>query len=189
VTVPPAAPATVTLRRGRRRDLEALTAIERNFFGSDHRISRQSFRRFIASSKSTLIVAEVGGTLAGCALVNYRIDSRLGRLYTIAVAAEFQRRGIARRLLAAAEKSARGRGCRAMRLEVREDDPGAIALYESSGYIRIGRRKRYYGGEVDALRFEKPLDRPPNPPDLRARIGFDGGHRGRRSRQSSRFRL
>jgi ribosomal-protein-alanine N-acetyltransferase len=151
------------LRRGRLTDLDALTALERDFFTSDHVISRRGFRHFIASAKSTLIVAEVTGKIAGCALVNYRHGSKRGRLYTIAVASEFQRRGIARQLLAAAEKSARGHGCRFMRLEVREDDAAAIALYESSGYALFGRRSRYYDGRIDALRFEKPLGRPPNP--------------------------
>lgn len=146
------------LRRGRPGDLDALLALEREFFTSDHQISRQGFRRFLTSPRSSLIVADVDGAVAGCALVNYRHGSDRARLYTIAVGAAFQRRGIARRLLAAAERNARVRGCRAMRLEVRADDAGAIALYESSGYCRFGRRKRYYDGKIDALRLEKPLD-------------------------------
>lgn len=148
------------LRRGRLADLDALVALERDFFTADHIISRRGFRRFIASPKSALIVAEIGGKAAGCVLVNYREGSRRGRLYTISVGREFQRRGIARQLMAAAERSARRRGCRFMRLEVRADDAGAIALYESSGYARFGRRRRYYDNRIDALRFEKPLGRP-----------------------------
>lgn len=148
------------LRRGRLADLDALIALERDFFTADHIISRRSFRHFITSPKSALIVAEVGGKVAGCVLVNYRRSSRRGRLYTISVGREFQRRGIARQLMAAAEKSARRRGCRFMRLEVRADDAGTIALYESSGYVRFGRHRRYYDNRIDGLRFEKPLDRP-----------------------------
>lgn len=145
------------LRRGRLADLDALVALEREFFTADLVISRRSFRHFITSPRSTLIVAEVDGKIVGCALVNYRRDSKRGRLYTISVASEFQRRGIARQLIAAAETSARRRGCRFMRLEVRADDAGAIALYESSGYGRFGRLHRYYDNRVDALRFEKRL--------------------------------
>lgn len=148
------------LRRGRLADLDALLALERDFFTADHVISRRSFRNFITSPKSALIVADVDGKVAGCALVNYRQGSRRGRLYTISVGREFQRRGIARQLMAAAEASARRRGCRFMRLEVRADDAGAIALYESSGYARFGRRRRYYDKRIDALRLEKSLARP-----------------------------
>ncbi len=148
------------LRRGRLADLDALLALEQEFFTPDHIISRRSFRHFITSPTSTLIVADVAGQLAGCVLVNYRQGSRRGRLYTISVGREFQRRGIARRLMAAAEASARRHGCRSMRLEVCADDAGAIALYESSGYVRFGRHARYYDNRIDALRFEKSLKRP-----------------------------
>ena len=170
MTAAPAIADEITLRPGRMSDLETLTAIERDFFGADHQISRQSFRRFISSPKSTLIVADVGGAVAGCSLVNYRKNSKRARLYTIAVGRNFQRRGIARRLLVEAEKAAERRGSSVMRLEVREDDPGAIALYESAGYRRFARRSRYYEGKVDALLFEKPLvaekpvDRPRDDP-------------------------
>ena len=148
------------LRRGRLADLDALIALELEFFTSDHVISRRAFRQFITSPRSTLIVAEMGGDVAGCALVNYRQRSRRCRLYSISVGREFQRRGIARQLMAAAERNARRRGCRFMRLEVRADDAGAIALYESSGYVCFGRRRRYYDNRIDALRFEKSLGRP-----------------------------
>ena len=149
------------LRRGRLRDLDVLLALEREFFTWDHQISRRGFRHFIASSKSTLIVAEIGGQMAGCVLVLYRRGSKLARLYTIAVDRRFQGRGLARRLLAAAEKNATRRGRRIMRLEVRADDAGAITLYETSGYRRFGRRHRYYDNRIDALRFDKPLPRKP----------------------------
>ncbi len=148
------------LRRGRLADLDALIALELEFFTSDHVISRRSFRHFITSPKSALIVADVDGQTAGCALVNYRQGSRRGRLYSISVGRDFQRRGIARQLMAAAERDARRRGCGFMRLEVRADDVGAIALYESSGYVRFGRRRRYYDNRIDALCFEKSLGRP-----------------------------
>jgi ribosomal protein S18 acetylase RimI-like enzyme len=145
------------LRNGQMSDLEALLALEQEFFTPDHRISRRSFRRFLHSQHAKLLVAAIHGKVAGCALVLYRQGSRRARLYTIAVGRKFQRRGLARRLLRAAQTHAKRQGCRSMRLEVRADDAGTIALYESSGYRRFGRRRRYYAGRIDALRFEKPL--------------------------------
>jgi ribosomal protein S18 acetylase RimI-like enzyme len=47
-----------------------------------------------------------------------------------------------------------------MRLEVRADSRGSIALYKASGYRCIGRAPGYYG-RVDALRLEKALDKEP----------------------------
>jgi ribosomal protein S18 acetylase RimI-like enzyme len=149
--------SSVTFRRGRVADLDALIAFEKKFFTIDHQISRRGFRHFIASPKSSLIVADAGGTVAGCVLVNYRRSSKIARLYTIAVGTDFQRRGTARRLLEEAEKKAVRRGRRLMRLEVRADDAGTIKLYETSGYRQFGRKPRYYAGHADALRFEKSL--------------------------------
>ena len=144
------------LRRGRIGDIDDLILLEQHFLAADQ-LSRRSFRHFVSAPKSTLIVAEANGKVAGCALVLYRQGSERARLYTIAVASEFRRRGLARRLLKAVEKDARRRGCLFMRLEVRADDPGAITLYETSGYYFFARRRRYYAGRIDALRFEKPL--------------------------------
>jgi [ribosomal protein S18]-alanine N-acetyltransferase len=139
-------------------DLKALLVLE-EYFTPDHRISRRSFRRFMCSPNATLIVATIGIDVGGCALVLYRQGSMRARLYTIAVAREFRRRGLGRRLLKAAEAQASRRGCRSLRLEVRADDKGAVALYTTAGYRQFGRRRRYYAGSVDALRFEKPLTR------------------------------
>jgi len=50
-----------------------------------------------------------------------------------------------------------------MRLEVRKDDAGTIALYEDCGYRSFGSLPGYYDGRVDALRFEKPLGKEPKP--------------------------
>ena len=165
--------ATVKLRRGRRSDLDALVALEHALFDSQffagHLIARASFRRLLASPGATFLVAEAGkqigaqiGTQVGAyVLVLYRANSGAARIYSIGVAARFRRRGLARSLVAAAEKDAVRRGRKAMRLEVRADDRGTIALYESSGYRRIGRAPGYYDGRVDALRLEKALGKEP----------------------------
>lgn len=49
-----------------------------------------------------------------------------------------------------------------MRLEVREDNPRAVSLYEKNGYKAIGTRPDYYADGMDALRFEKAFDAPPD---------------------------
>ena len=148
------------LRPGRLRDLDALLALEQAIFNTDI-LSRRSFRRFLTARSATVIVAEADGKLAGYVLVLYPPRSKLARLYSIAVAPHMGRRGVGPLLLAAAEENATRRGRRVMRLEVREDDAGAIALYETSGYRRFGRRARYYDNRIDALRFDKALGAEP----------------------------
>jgi ribosomal protein S18 acetylase RimI-like enzyme len=172
----------VRLRRARRSDLDALAALEREIFNSrifaGHLMSRASFRRLLALPGAAFIVAEtkaqtgparsgvqsnprIGAQIGGDVLVLYRINSGVARMYSIGVAAKFRRRGLARMLVAAAENDAVRRGRDAMRLEVRADDRGTIALYESSGYRRIGRAPGYYDSRVDALRLEKALGKEP----------------------------
>jgi [ribosomal protein S18]-alanine N-acetyltransferase len=154
------------LRPGRSSDAAALDAFEREIFKGrhfhGHLISRASFRRFCDSRSAKLIIVQAGAYLSGYVLVLYRANSRLARMYSIGIAADFRRRGYARLLLAAAEKDAIDRGRKAMRLEVRADDRAALAFYESSGYRCFGRRPGYYGGRVDALCFDKPLVEKPH---------------------------
>jgi ribosomal protein S18 acetylase RimI-like enzyme len=165
VTALKARRTAVKLRRGRPRDLAALDALEREIFASrlfaGHLISRASFRRLLGSPSATFIIAEAEGQPGAYVLVLCRANSSAARIYSIGVGGRFRRRGWAGMLVAAAEKDAVRRGRKAMRLEVRADDRGTIALYESSGYRCIGRVPGYYGGRIDALRFEKALGEEP----------------------------
>jgi len=150
-------PLAVKLRRGRAGDLPALTALERAVFTADV-MSRRSFRRFLDSPHADLLVAEADRKFAGYVLVLYPPRSKRARLYSIAVEPHSGGRGIGPLLLAAAERTAKRRGRRAMRLEVQEHNTRAIARYEKSGYRLFSRRRAYYDNGDDALRFEMPLD-------------------------------
>jgi ribosomal protein S18 acetylase RimI-like enzyme len=145
------------VRRGRLGDVPALVALERAVFTTDV-VSRRSFRHFVASPNASLLVAEAEGQFAGYVLVLYPPHSKLARLYSIAVAPHVGGRGIGPLMLAEAERTAKRRGRRAMRLEVQEHNTRAIARYEKSGYRLFGRQHAYYDNGDDALRFEKPLD-------------------------------
>jgi ribosomal protein S18 acetylase RimI-like enzyme len=138
-------------------DVPALVALERTVFNTDV-MSRRSFRHFIQSPRADLLVAEENRQCAGYVLVLYPPHSKLARLYSIAVAPHIGGRGIGPLLLASAERNAKRRGRRVMRLEVQEHNTRAIARYEKSGYRLFGRHHGYYDNGDDALRFEKPLD-------------------------------
>ncbi len=168
----------VAIRAARGDDIPALLAIENRVFTTD-RLSLRSFRRLIVGPTAEVIIAEVGGMLAGYALVLFQARSLAARIYSIAVAPEFSRRGIGAALLAAAEDAARIRGCTAMRLEVQDGNHAAATLYKAAGYRPAGRRARYYEGGGDALRFHKrlaPLHPHPNtPPYFHQTINFTCG--------------
>ena len=65
-------------------------------------------------------------------------------------------RGVARRLLAAIEESARADGFRRVILETGDRQPEAIALYESLGYVRIP-DFGYYKGHEGVLSYARRL--------------------------------
>ncbi|MFD2238914.1 peptidase C39 family protein [Aureimonas populi] len=140
-------------------DLDALVALENAAFEAD-RISRRSFRNLLGSRSAALLVMEGEGAqapLAGYAAILFRAGTALARLYSIAVAQSARGQGAGRALLKAAENAAFERDRIALRLEVREDNEKATALYRSEGYRPIGRYLDYYADHMPALRFEKTL--------------------------------
>lgn len=148
--------AKADIRVARREDLDAVERIETSVFASDQ-LSRASLRRYMSVPSAVMIVAEEQGGVTGYALIGLRKGSRIGRLYSIAVDAARAGRGLGRALLRASEEAARERGCARMALEVRADNPRAIALYEASGYDRTGHEPEWYEDGGDAFRFEKSL--------------------------------
>ena len=160
-------------------DLDQLEALENRVFDAD-RLSRRSLRHFISSPKAALTVADRGDHLSGYALLTFRSGTALARLYSIAVKPETGRTGVGRALMQAAERTAIERDCISLRLEVRADNHGAIALYEKLGYRKFGVYEHYYADDQAALRFEKllvaqiaPPSRPP--PYYRQTLEFTCG--------------
>ena len=137
-------------------DLDTLLALEHHVFTHD-RLSRRSLRNFLTSRHASLIVAEADGRIGGYALILFRPGSLIARLYSILVAPGIDRRGLGRRLLAAAEDAALARDCILMRLEVDERNTRALSLYRQAGYRQIGRQPGYYEDGGTALRLEKGL--------------------------------
>jgi ribosomal-protein-alanine acetyltransferase len=156
---PAASVTTLRIRRAGVADLPALVALENRVFSAD-RLSARQWRRHLRSDSPGMLVAERDGAVLGAAVVFFHASHRIARLYSIAVAPEARGTGIGEALLAAAERLARRRGARAMRLEVRTDNAQAQRLYERRGYRRIGIRRRYYEDGADALRYEKAIAAP-----------------------------
>jgi len=148
----------IQVRRSRPADLDALCDLENRVFETD-RMSRRSLRRLVVSPSAATVVAQSNGEIAGVAVVLFRANSRIARLYSLAVAPKHTGRGIASALLAAAEKAARSRKCCVLRLEVHERNHGAIKVYRKAGYHEFGRHHQYYQDCGHALRFQKELMR------------------------------
>lgn len=148
--------ADLTFRNATLADTNALVRLENRCFEED-RISRRSFRRFIDMPRDRVILAEAGGELVGYSLVLMKANTRLARIYSIAVAPTLRGRGLGEALVREAERQAAEAGRIIMRLEVRTDNHGAIALYRRLGYRQFGTLRDYYEDHGDALRFERRI--------------------------------
>jgi len=153
---PAGPPCSIIARTASLADLKAVLSLENKVFASD-RLSRRSVRRFLASPRAAVLVAETGGGLCGAAVVLVRSTSDVARLYSIAVDPDCAGRGAGQALLAAAEEAASARDCQYLRLEVHENNARAISLYRKAGYREFGRHHEYYQDRGHALRFEKRL--------------------------------
>jgi ribosomal protein S18 acetylase RimI-like enzyme len=154
--VPHAATPDFSIRAAHKGDLDALIALEQASFTTDH-LSRRQYFRHLHSRTARVLAAVDGEDLLGKAVLFFHAGSDIARLYSIAVADRARGRGIAKALLGAIERAARLQGCARIRLEVRQDNHGAIGLYERLGYVRFAARSGYYEDGADAWRYEKVL--------------------------------
>jgi len=146
----------VHIRRGRLADVDDLLELETQVFAND-RMSRRGLRHFLIAATATVLVAEHHSRIAACAVVLFRPNSAIARLYSIAVAPTSAGCGIGPALLAASERAALAKRRSILRLEVHEDNQRAIARYRKAGYQQFGCHENYYADKGDALRFEKHL--------------------------------
>ena len=105
--------------------------------------------------RSVFVVAYAGDHPVGCGALR-RFDDDIAevkRMYTVPA---WRGRGVAAAVLAELERQARAFGYPTMRLETGDRQPGAIRLYERSGYRHIPPFGPYVAWD-DSVCFEKPL--------------------------------
>ena len=133
-------------------------ALEKTCFETDQ-LSRRSFKHWISTDHRALLVAEVEQQVAGYVLIIYHPGTRLGRVYSLAIALHQRGNGIARLLMSAGELAAIDAGRHYLRLEVSVDNTPAIKLYQALGYRKFGIYRDYYEDHKDALRYQKRIRR------------------------------
>ncbi|KAJ2782969.1 N-alpha-acetyltransferase 30 [Coemansia interrupta] len=77
-----------------------------------------------------------------------------GYIGMVAVDKAYRKRGIGRSLVVRAIEAMRGCGADEVTLEAEVENAGALAMYESLGFIREKRLFRYYISGVDAYRLK-----------------------------------
>ena len=123
-------------------DAARCAELEEMLFGGDDPWPEAAFVRALGARDNRYVAARTGDHLVGYAGI-----ARLGRtppfeyeIHTIGVDPAYQGRGIGRRMMTDLLEDADS----VVYLEVRTDNPTAIALYTSLGFATVGLRKRYY---------------------------------------------
>ena len=154
-----ASAGTVTdlLRPAVAKDLSQVARIERSCFADPW--SEESFRRLLVGAPAIFLIALFPPDEAIAGYVVAFSFGEDGEVLNVAVDPKFRGRGLAGRLLDAALIEMSARGVRTAFLEVRESNSAARALYDSRGFIEIGRRSKYYRRPVeDALVLRRSLE-------------------------------
>lgn len=133
-------------------DIAAVAELEQLLFPTDSPWTAEMFWAELAAGHHYLVHRTADGTVVGYAGLAANTDD--AGIQTIGVQPGLQGRGLGRALLAALLVAA---GDRRVVLEVRTDNEAAIGLYQSSGFRRIGLRRKYYQPSgADALTMERP---------------------------------
>ena len=96
----------------------------------------------VAAPDGVFLVAHLDGEPVACGAIK-RLDGNTGEVKRMYTAPRGRKRGIARVVLRRLEDEARALGYRALQLETGEEQPEAVALYDSAGWTRIAPYGRY----------------------------------------------
>jgi [ribosomal protein S18]-alanine N-acetyltransferase len=146
--------ARLEIRPFQSRDLARILEIEQASFGSDA-WDRGLFLEYFRSCPELFLVARhgrrIGGYIITCA------GPKEAELVSIAVDPRDRLRGLGRAMLDATLAQLRSRRVGSWWLMVETSNDAAIRFYESYGFLRKRRTKRYYGAGRDAWRMKFKL--------------------------------
>lgn len=117
--------------------------------------TQDRIRRSIRHPDTAVIIARDGRRLAGFAIMRF-FDAH-AHLNLLAVLPAYRDQGLGRELVNWLESCARNAGIFEVRLELRADNDGAQAFYESLGYVESGMSFGYYAGVEDARQMCRDL--------------------------------
>ena len=127
-------------------DVETIRELETEAFGFTW--DTEVFLKELQRTDCLFTVGEVEEQTVAMASLNWILDEV--HLMSIAVAPAWQGQGLARQLLGDNLAFCQKRGLHWMTLEVKWDNPPALALYKNYGFTTVGKRKKYYRDGQDA---------------------------------------
>ena len=143
-------------RKMKLEDVPSIAKLEEICFSDPW--SETSIKTELNNPLSYWLVADDNGIIAGYVGSQSVLDS--ADMMNIAIAPEYRRQGIGRKLIDNLIAHLQEQNVIALLLEVRVSNAAAISLYQKFGFEQVGRRPRYYHNpREDALIFRKGLDK------------------------------
>lgn len=108
-----------------------------------HNDPKRDIRRKLSVQSELFLVGLIDGVVIATAMAGF--DGHRGWINYLAVAPEYQRLGIGRRMMAEAEARLRELGCPKINLQIRTSNTGVIEFYEKIGFslddvVSMGKR-------------------------------------------------
>ena len=149
--------ARIAIRLATAEDATGIAALSRIAIesGLPWRWTPTRVRRCIADAASNVVVAHVGGSPLGFAIMKYGDDT--AHLLLMAVHRDARRRGAGRAMLAWLEQVAQAAGIGRIRLEARHDNEDALRFYSRVGFVQMALSHGYYAPGIDAVVLERRL--------------------------------
>ena len=149
--------ALPSIRLAAPRDAHAIAALSRDAIehGLGWSYTPDRILAAIHSRTTNVAVIPADSGLVAAGIMDY--GDTTAHLVLLGVQRAHRRRGLGRHLLAWLEACALTAGLRAIHVEVRDDNPNALAFYQAQGYCFRDRVTNYYRGVLDAVRLAKPL--------------------------------
>jgi ribosomal-protein-alanine N-acetyltransferase len=147
----------ITFSPARMGDAPAIAHLSRDLVETDLPWSWTPRRvaSLMRQRESAAVIARDQNRLAGFILAQYGDES--AHIALLAVAAEYRRQGVGRRLVQWVEETAMCAGLFLVRLEVRAVKREARHFYAALGYREMDRVAGYYSGIEDAIRMSRDL--------------------------------
>lgn len=118
-------------------DLDQLLDIDVAAFEGFWRFDRNALHEatHTTSKSDVFVISDGDGGLSGYAIVGYGFA--ISYLQRVAVHPDWQGQGMGRSLVRAASRASRRAGAKALLLNTKHENSGALALYESEGFVLL----------------------------------------------------
>jgi ribosomal protein S18 acetylase RimI-like enzyme len=115
----------------------------------------EALEALAASENGLALIASTADAVA--AFISLRVHgwNRLAQIHGLAVRQDMLRRGLATRLIDAAEMFALDRDCRGIYVDTPVDNEAGRSFYAARGYSEDYRMSRYYADELDGITYVK----------------------------------